>query len=311
MSGQTRPAAALSAIVVTHDSAHVLPAWLAALDAVIDRDQVEVCVVDSGSSEEQLALIEAQAEGNVDVVLRLGNVGFGRACNAGADATGGSVVLFANPDVRLRSLPQRALDGGLGDCLLGAFALDPSRPLGFERLPSFSDEARRLLLGRWFRPYQRCAEHPAWVSGAAMLIERATFRQLTGFSPEFFMYFEDADLCARHRRAGGALALDRDFVVEHGHGASVGEELQRSLAGPLDGVNRLSARRFARRHGGAWQAPLLYLLLLLSYAPRRLAAELVRERRPLAEALDYVACLLRPGRALRRLQATDDVEAVR
>ena len=43
----------------------------------------------------------------------------------------------------------------------------------------------------------------AWVSGAAMLVERAAFVALGGFDEKLFLYKEDEDLCLRLREAGG------------------------------------------------------------------------------------------------------------
>lgn len=301
----------LAVVTVTHDSAHVLGDWLESLSAVDNADRMEVCVVDSGSSNDQLATMEAQARPWVSTFLQLGNVGFGRACNAGADATTGAIVLFTNPDTRLHSLPERAVnDEGLDGALVGAFARGPDRPLGFARLPRTREEAQKLALGAWSRTYERSDEDPAWVSGAALMIERDRFRRLGGFSPAFFMYFEDADLCARHRQAGGTIELDADFVVEHGHGESAGGDAAGSLDGPLDGVNRLSARRFATRYGARWHGAMLYVILVVAYVPRRVAVELTRNRRSPREALDYVICLLAPRRALRRLGAVQAREAI-
>jgi N-acetylglucosaminyl-diphospho-decaprenol L-rhamnosyltransferase len=303
MSGATQDAK-LAIITVTHDSGHILPAWIDSLEAIPERDLLELCVVDSGSSLSQLALMKEQASGRVDRFLALPNVGYGSACNAGADSTPAPVLLFTNPDIRIRSLPVRALNGdGLADGLFGAFAVAPHRSLGFAQLPRWTDEARKLLLGRWAGGYERCAISPAWVSGAALLIGRESFERIGGFSPAFFMYFEDADLCARHRCAGGKVELDDGFVVHHGSGKSVDEGLQGSLPAALDAVSRLSSRGFAARYGRPWHRPVLFALLALVYAPRRFLSLLVRDRQSLRSGIDSVACLLWPRRALRELNA--------
>jgi hypothetical protein len=134
------------------------------------------------------------------------------------------------------------------------------------------------------------------------MIDRGWFERVGGFSPAFFLYFEDADLCARHVCAGGTVALDADLVVHHAAGKSTDEEQMGELVGVIDGINRLSGRRFAVRYGRPWDAFALYLLLVFAYVPRRLLAILVR-RGSLVRNLDYFACLLRPSRGLRKLGA--------
>jgi N-acetylglucosaminyl-diphospho-decaprenol L-rhamnosyltransferase len=291
---------ALTAVVVTHDSAHVLSSWIDAFEALDGGDRLELCVVDSGSSERQRARMREQAAGRVDAFLSLPNVGYGAACNAGAEASRGTTLLFTNPDVEIVSLPAGVLDGkGLASGLLGAFATEPDRPLGFEKLPTWGQEAQDLALGRWSQAYRRSASHPAWVSGAALLIDRGDFERIGGFSPAFFMYFEDADLCARHRYAGGRVELSPELVVRHASGDST--EDAEPLRGALEGVNRLSGRRFAARYGAAWQRLALYSLLAFLYLPRRILADIVHGDASGRDRFEYAACLLFPRFALGRL----------
>ncbi|WP_158683450.1 glycosyltransferase [Burkholderia sp. BE12] len=58
--------------------------------------------------------------------------------------------------------------------------------------------------------------------GAAMLIKRTALERAGLFDSRFFMYYEDADLCWRIRRAGGVLRYVPTSVVRHIHtGSSV------------------------------------------------------------------------------------------
>ena len=42
-----------------------------------------------------------------------------------------------------------------------------------------------------------------WVTGAALGISRQVWQDLGGFDRTFFLFFEDIDLCLRHRKQGG------------------------------------------------------------------------------------------------------------
>lgn len=297
-----RPDARLAVVVVTHNSAHALPGWIAALEAVCEPELLELCVADSGSSPQQREQMEAIVRGRVDHFLALPNLGYGGACNAGAAATAAPVLLFTNPDAEVLSLPARVLDGsGLDGAILGGFGASPHRPLGFAEPPGMRSEAQELALGHWSRAYGRTETDPAWVSGAALMIGRAEFERIDGFSPAFFMFFEDADLCARHRLAGGRVVLDEGLLIDHAGGQSSDTETTSSLADALDGVQRASGRVYAGRHGRPVDRLVLYLLLVFAYVPRRLLVNLVRERRPLSEVARLVVYLLFPGRALHRI----------
>ncbi|MGB6231175.1 MAG: glycosyltransferase, partial [Litorimonas sp.] len=53
------------------------------------------------------------------------------------------------------------------------------------------------------------------VSGANLMMDRATFERLDGFDPDYFLHVEDIDLCARVRRAGGTVLFVPDARVMH------------------------------------------------------------------------------------------------
>jgi hypothetical protein len=299
---------AVAVVTVTHNSGHVIEDWLDALERVGGRERLELCVVDSGSRPEERRLLAERVAPRVDVLLERPNLGYGRCSNEGAAASRAPVLLFTNPDTRVRRLPDSAWEGDLGGRVLGAFKLvagAPDKPLGFAHPPDARHEAQELLLGRWSRGYARSADAPAWVSGAALLVARSDFERAGGFPPDHFLYFEDADLCARHRARGGRVALDPGFVVEHGSGRSSAVEDPERVASALDAVNRLSARTFAARHGRAWHRPLLYALLALAYVPRQVVARLLGRRGRRAGAMSHALDLLYPARALRRLGVPD------
>lgn len=295
----------VAVVTVTHDSSHVLPAWIAAFEQGGQREALELCVVDCGSSAAEVERMRAIAVDRVEAFVALPNVGFGAGCNAGAQATEAPTLLFANPDARVCSIPARALAGeGLDGAIVGGYAKDSGRRLGFANLPGFGEEAQELTLGRYSRAFARVepGAEPAWVSGAALLADRVDFERIGGFSPAFFMYFEDADLCVRHRLAGGTLRLDEELVIEHGSGQSTEPERRGSIGYSLDSINHYSGRIFAQRYGSPWQRPALYLLLI-AYALRRALVKLLREKDSPGQILQFLACLFSPRYALRRLGA--------
>jgi N-acetylglucosaminyl-diphospho-decaprenol L-rhamnosyltransferase len=55
----------------------------------------------------------------------------------------------------------------------------------------------------------------AWVSGAAVMLERAAFAALGGFDERFFLYKEEEDLCVRLRAGGGAVLYEPSVSVRH------------------------------------------------------------------------------------------------
>jgi N-acetylglucosaminyl-diphospho-decaprenol L-rhamnosyltransferase len=298
----------LAVVTVTHNSAHVIEDWIESLEQTGQRTRMELCVVDSGSTPEQRDILAERVAPRVDALRTCPNLGYGRCSNVGAESTTAASLLFTNPDTRVRSLPDAVVSGGTGGRVIGAYKILPTGeqvPLGFKHSPTALWEAQKLVLGRWSRAYVRTVDAPAWVSGSALLVGRPAFERIGGFCEELFLYFEDADLCARHRQLGGVVEVDSAFLVEHGSGKSSNSEDPDRLLGARDSISRLSARIFAARHGRRWHRPMLYALLAVAYVPRRALAALIRGSSGREAAPSYVADLLAPRRAMRRLGVPD------
>jgi GT2 family glycosyltransferase len=54
-----------------------------------------------------------------------------------------------------------------------------------------------------------------YIVGASMLVRREVYRRIGGLSEEYFMYWEDADYCARAVDAGYSLAVAEKSIVWH------------------------------------------------------------------------------------------------
>jgi N-acetylglucosaminyl-diphospho-decaprenol L-rhamnosyltransferase len=76
------------------------------------------------------------------------------------------------------------------------------------------------IMGRWiWSDYD--APRAEWVAGMFMLFRSAAFAGVRGFDEKFFMYVEDADICARLRLAGWDVTVDEsERVLHHAQRAS-------------------------------------------------------------------------------------------
>ncbi|WP_026239842.1 glycosyltransferase family 2 protein [Parafrankia discariae] len=104
--------------------------------------------------------------------------------------------------------------------------------------------------------------------GAFFAIRTQTFLRLGGFDPSYWMYYEETDLFARLRAAGGRIAwIDDCCHVTHIGGGTVGR------AGLMYAELGRSAAIYARRHGDTlgrgWLA--VHMAQLVALALRKLA----------------------------------------
>jgi len=175
----------------------------------------EVIVVDNGSTDASLAPCDDR---DGVVVIRNGhNLGFGAACNIGARAAQGDVLLFLNPDCEVgpgsieRCMNElRQFD--VGACGVALTDAQGNVARSCHRFPTLASFVHRILglhmLSRrfgdgamtdWDHRQDADVDH---VIGAFYVIRRSLFERLDGFDERFFVYLEDLDLSLRVRQAG-------------------------------------------------------------------------------------------------------------
>ncbi|CAH1676226.1 Glycosyl transferase [Hyphomicrobiales bacterium] len=215
------PAAAITAIVVSYDSAEVLPACLDALA----RENVPAIVVDNASSDGSRSLA---AEKGARVVANARNEGYGRANNIGVAAADTPYVLIVNPDLELAAGAAAALLAAAERYPdAGMFAPRIVEPSGriFLQPRSLLSPAHLNRSGAMVVPEgDACLP---FLSGACLLIRRELFLALGGFDPAIFLFYEDDDLCRRMRDAGHALIHVHSAQARHGRGRSTAPSPQR------------------------------------------------------------------------------------
>ncbi len=244
----------VTAIVVSYNSAHCIPALAHGLAAL-----PHIIVVDNGSTDSSLAAVRQhlpQAQ-----CLELGrNLGFGAANNRGWQAANTEFVLLVNPDCVLDTQSIAALVAQ-ADTWPDAALVAPQL-LNRHAHPEIN---YRWASTAWISRGPG-ADAPAcvgFVCGACMLIRREAMARIGGFDEDFFLYYEDDDLCLRLSRDAGALLLDPRIQVRHFSRGSVGGARPQA-AEYLRGYHHIQSKfHFRLKHFGqapAWLQRLGYIL---------------------------------------------------
>ena len=58
----------------------------------------------------------------------------------------------------------------------------------------------------------------AWVSGACFMVSDQLWTKVGGFDDDYFLYWEDVDLCAKVQAAGGTVGIIRGATAVHDPG---------------------------------------------------------------------------------------------
>jgi N-acetylglucosaminyl-diphospho-decaprenol L-rhamnosyltransferase len=213
----TLAAARVTIVTVSYNSLAVLPEMLQSVP-----DGSKVVVVDNASTD-QTALINLCKKHAARLVSNTRNLGFGYACNLGAQHADTEFLLFLNPDA---TLAPDTLDQliAAAERYPRASAMNPriAEPDGsavFHRSSRLMPRAERMPRG--WPPADR---EVTVLSGAALFVRRADFELVSGFDPKIFLYFEDDDLSRRLRSERGPIMFIRDAFVQHRGGESTPRE---------------------------------------------------------------------------------------
>lgn len=229
----------LSVLMVNWNTRDMTIACLRSLLRETTKLSFEVILVDNGSHDGSAEAVCAEFPA-VTVLAEQANHGFAAANNLAASKARGEYLLLLNTDTLVRdNAVERLVDFAEanpanriwgGRTLFEDGALNPtsvwgsitpwsaiSHALGlstaFSHVELFNPEG----FGGWPRNNVRQVDI---VSGCFFLIKRKFWSQLRGFDHAFFMYGEEADLCARARQLGASPIMTPDAVITHYGGAS-------------------------------------------------------------------------------------------
>ena len=219
-----------SVIVPNYNGARHLPIVLDALRRQTFQD-FEVIVVDDASQDESVALVEARYP-DVRLIVNRRNAGFVRACNTGAAAARGRMIVLLNNDTE----PEPTWLEELVKTFVAhpRAAMVASKLLLFDRRDTLHTTGDMLGVdglprnrGVWERDEGQYDAAPAIFSGCggATAYRREVWEALGGFDEDFWMYLEDVDFGFRARLAGWEAVFAPRARVYHRLSASGGDAL--------------------------------------------------------------------------------------
>ena len=244
----------VSVIIPNRDQPRPLARCLRGLLEETDYPCIEIVIVDSGSADpETLALYaRLEATGRIHLVPFREPFNHSAACNAGARAATGSLLLFLSNDIAvtrpdwLAELVRYALRPGVG--VVGTMLTDSDG-----RLQHTGVTIGMHLCGMLFKQADEAEWGPigspsvprtvSAITGACQMVRREAFAQAGGFDESFVMANSDVALCLAARALGWRTAYTPFARLIHHQGASHGHR------SPPEDLTRtaLDLRRFGYR----------------------------------------------------------------
>ena len=261
----------VAAVIVTHNSAHVIDGLLDSIPAALGRLTADVVVVDNGSTDDTAALVSSRQDCRL---VPTTNAGYAGGINRGVrEAASSTAILVLNPDVRLlpgsiESMYAAITQPGVGIVapqvrdengrLARSQRREPTllRALGLTRtgVPALSEYVGREA--DYLQP--RSVD---WALGAVLMVSRECQQAVGEWDESFFLYSEETDFASRARRLGFTVRYDPSAVAVH-----VGA--QSGTSDRIHSMQILNRVRYYRRSHDAISSTAYYVLAIGNEASR-------------------------------------------
>jgi len=223
----------ISIIIVNYNSWQVLDNCLSSIINIQTYLNYEIIVVDNQSSNNQLDTYKKKYT-NISWIINSGNNGFANACNLGAKHANAKYLFFLNPDTQLKDsvldhllLVYTSENIGILTCLQennkSSFEkynlLFPSPIRIFGVLRSFERNINKNKLKIKFNE-TASRSYPDWVSGSALFISKTNLEKIGYWTEDYWMYFEDVDLCKKANHYGLNCVVTKQVSIFHLHGGA-------------------------------------------------------------------------------------------
>lgn len=261
----------VAVLVVTYNSEEHITDLLDSLPAALGELTYSVVVVDNGSADGTVALVEKRQD---CVVVRSANDGYAAGINkAVRSSPPASSLLVLNPDATVDpdAVPLmldvlrkpgtgvvaprvREADGSLSPTLRRGPTMGRVGGLSFTGLAAFTERIED--------PAEYVAEHEVdWAVGAILLIDRECYDAVGGLDESYFLYSEETDFSLRARDLGWATVYTPAAGAMHVGGGS-GES---AITHTMKIINRVRLYRRRTDDRRAW----VYFVLTVLVEVRR------------------------------------------
>ncbi len=261
-----------TAVIVSYRARDLIERTMETMHRSHQAGLLDCVVVDNASGDGTVEYLESRHSW-ARVVRSPHNVGFGRGCNLGAEQVDTPYLLLLNPDADLE--PE------VLQTLVKYLDAHPSAGMAAPAIVDYGGELQAagdlptpwsVVRSAWGTVRQSPIEPGGapfqvdWLCGAVLLIRTSLWKELDGFDPRFFLYFEETDLCRRAAQKGAELWAVGAAIARHVDGGIARRTGEALFAGCIAKHYFESRSYYLVKHHGWIQAILAELgeLLILS-----------------------------------------------
>ena len=224
----------LSIIIVNYNLAKEIEDCLNSIlhNTFGNRNDYEIIIVDNNSPDKLLPETEKKyKKSNIHFYYLNENLGFGKGCNYGFSKSSGKYLCFLNPDTLVKDdifspiIDLLEKDKSVG--IIGPkqqvkppffdFSAGFSPNIFFElfNLAGIGIFLEGFLVSACTKINKNREMEVRWILGASILIRADLFREVDGFDKDYFMFFEEVDLCKRVNNKGLKIIYYPKLAIHH------------------------------------------------------------------------------------------------
>jgi len=222
----------LSIIIVNYNLANEIENCLNSVAANFKEINYEIIIVDNNSTDKKLSEIEKKFQReDIKFYYLEENIGFGKGCNYGFSKSSAKYICFLNPDTLITKPIMQPIiklfeeDQSVG--VIGPRQMLRKNFFDFSAgyYPNLFFEIFNLIwVGTYFEAFlvflktkltSKTYFRLDWILGAALFIKADTFKRINGFDKDYFMFFEEVDLCKRVSELGYKIIYMPSISINH------------------------------------------------------------------------------------------------
>ena len=209
---------------------------------------VKIIVVENSNDQKLKQEIDTKYQ-NAECILSNENLGYGAGNNLGLSMVKTTYALILNPDVILNT-----------DAIKNFFiSIDNLEDFGIIAPISHNEKYNNFNIKN-----DRKIKEVDNVKGFAMFLNMKNLKQINFFDDNFFLYFEEIDLCKRLKNNNSKIFIDPSIKVDHLGGASHNSEIEKPMEFSRNWHWMWSTFYFHKKHNGYLSAIIKILPKLLS-----------------------------------------------
>lgn len=218
----------ISIIIINFNTPADTSNCLKSLIGLEDELDLELIVIDNSSSDNSVDILKKIFNESIILIENEKNLGFATANNQGAQIATGDFLIFLNSDTI-------ATDDFISPCIetliknnhLGAISpilLLPNKhpqKSAYGIFPNFWRLVRQKTKIDPILEYKESYAIVDWISGCAFIIKKSIFEKISGWDNNYFLYYEDIDICRNLKAHSLKVAICHNANIIHLGGQSL------------------------------------------------------------------------------------------